>query len=96
MPCKYDIISRRLDLACSSEEIAKTTAKTHGPSVLQITRVLFSLGSQANPADKGRFLDANVATKEIGDVCTKASANGHQTEHVIYYLYVNTSSLSFL
>ena len=96
MPCKYDITSRRLDLACSSEEIAKTTTKTHGPSVLQITRVLFSLGSQANPADKGRFSDANVATKEIGDVCTKASANGHQTEHVIYYLYVNTSSLSFL
>ena len=83
MPCKYDIISRRLDLACYSEEIAKTTAKTHGPSVLQITRVLFSLGSQANPADKGRFSDANVATKEIGDVCKKASANGHQTEHVI-------------
>ena len=87
MPCKYDIISGRLDLACSSEEISKTTAKTHSYSVLHITRVLFSLGSQASPAaDKGRFSGANVATKEIGDVCTQASANEHQTVHVIYYL----------
>ena len=96
MPCKYDITSGRPYLACSSEKIAKTTAKTHSLSVLQITRVLFSLGSQASPADKGQFSGANVATKEIGDVCTQGSANGHQRVHVIYYLYVNTSSLSFL
>ena len=96
MPCKYDIISGRLDLACSSDEISKTTAKTRSPSVLQITRVLFSLGSQASQADEERFSAANVATKEIGDVCTQASANGHQRVHVICYLYVNTSSLSFL
>ena len=49
-----------------------------------------------SPADKERFSGSNVATKEIGDVCTQASANGHQRVHVIYYLYVNTSSLSFL
>ena len=54
------------------------------------------LGSQANPADKERCSGSNVATKEIGDVCTQASSNGRQTEHVIHYLYVNTSSLSFL